>query len=68
MLCLAVKSQVPGVVDLVVLEVALVVRSGLLGTRNKGMTVRDHHSGGTGSGGESDGCDREDVHDESVDG
>lgn len=68
MLCLAVKSQVPGVVDLVVLEVALIVRSGLLSARNKGMTVGDHHSRGTGGDSKGNGCEREDVHDESVDG
>ena len=59
MLCLAVKSQVPGVVDLVVLEVALIVRSGLLVTRDVGMTVGNHHSGGTGGSGEGNGGEGE---------
>ncbi len=65
---LAVKSHVPGVIHLVLLEVALIVRGGLLLTRDKVMTMGNHHSGGTGGSGEDNRCEREDVHDESVDG
>ena len=65
---LAVEGQIPGVIHVVVLEIALVVRGGLLVTSNKVMTVGNHHSGDTGGDGESNRSEREDVHDEDVDG
>ena len=59
---LAIESQVPGMVDLVVLKVTLGIGGGRGLASDMCVVVRDGDGGRAGSGGESDGSEGEEMH------